>query len=379
MAKFKFHKLAALAVLIASAAWVATGEFSSVGSAAIGQEEGGTKPEAKPAVVATPVLKTVAVVNPPFIQHARTIRVSGLTKADKSATLAVRTGGIIAKLPVAQGQRVKEGDLILALDTEGKGAAVESARASLDQREKEYEASERLAKRGSLPKLQLDTARSALAAARSALEKAEAELGQVEVRAPFSGIIDTVSVEQGSSVQQGAPIATLLQLDPVIAIGEVSERDLVHMVIGGKAEVRLVSGLTAQGTVRYISRQANAATRTFAVEIAIPNPDAAIPSGMTAEITLSTEPVQAVMLPRSVVTLSDKGDLGIRIAKADNTVDFVPIDLIDDTTRGLVLGGVPSDARIIVAGQDLVTDGEKVNAVEADEAMLRRLAGTVAD
>ena len=288
-------------------------------------------------------------------------------------------GGIVTEIRVAQGQRVKEGDLMLALDAEGKGAAVESARASLDQREKEYEASERLAKRGSLPKLQLDNARSALAAARSALEKAEAELGQMEVRAPFSGIIDTVSVEQGSSVQQGAPIATLLQLDPVIAIGEVSERDLVHMAIGGKAEVRLVSGQTAQGTVRYISRQANAATRTFAVEIAIPNPQAAIPAGMTAEITLSTEPVQAVMLPRSVVTLSDKGDLGIRIAKADNTVAFVPIDLIDDTTRGLVLGGVPSDARIIVAGQDLVADGETVNAVEADEAMLRRLAGTLAD
>ena len=378
MAKFRFHKIAALAVLAASAAWVVTGEFSSVGSAAIGQEEA-PKTEAKPAPAATPALKTVAVVNPPFIEHARAIRVSGLTKADKSATLAVRTGGIIASLPVKQGQRIAEGDLVLSLEAEGKGAAVESARAALAQREKEYEASERLAKRGSLPKLQLDTARSALAAARSALEKAEADLGQVEVRAPFSGIIDTVNVEQGSSVQQGAPIATLLQLDPVIAAGEVSERDLTHIAIGGKASVRLISGQDVDGRIRYISRQASAATRTFPVEVEIANPDAAIPAGMTAEITLTTEPVQAVRLPRSVVTLSRNGDLGIRIAKPDDTVDFVPIDLIDDTTEGLVLGGVPADARIIVAGQDLVTEGEKVNAVTADEATLRRLAGKLAE
>ena len=137
--------------------------------------------------------------------------------------------------------------------------------------------------------------------------------------------------------------------------------------------------VSVDGRIRYISRQASAATRTFPVEVEIANPDAAIPAGMTAEITLTTEPVQAVRLPRSVVTLSRNGDLGIRIAKPDDTVDFVPIDLIDDTTEGLVLGGVPADARIIVAGQDLVTEGEKVNAVTADEATLRRLAGKLAE
>jgi multidrug efflux system membrane fusion protein len=56
-------------------------------------------------------------------------------------------------------------------------------------------------------------------------------------------------------------------------------------------------------------------------------------------------------------------------------VSFVPIDLIDDTPRGLVLGGVPKDARIIVAGQDLVSEGDTVNPVEADAETVRRLIG----
>ncbi|MFP1630847.1 efflux RND transporter periplasmic adaptor subunit [Zhengella sp. ZM62] len=378
MARFPFHRIAAFVVLAASAAWVATGEFSSVGSAAHDEATASVKPDGgAPVERAEPPreLKTVAVINPPFIRHNRAIRISGQTEPDKRAEIATRAAGIIAELPVSQGERVQEGDLILSLDNEGKAAAVESARAVLAQREKEFEASERLARQGSLPKLQLETARSALANARSQLEQAQAELSRFELRAPFSGIIDKVSVELGSSVQQGAAVATLLSLDPVIAAGEVSERDLGHIGIGDTAEVRLISGDTVEGTIRYISRQASTATRTFPVEIAIPNPDGAIPAGMTAEITLKTDPVKAVRLPRSVVTLSDSGDLGVRVATGDGKAGFVPIDLVDDTPEGLVLAGVPDDARIIVAGQDLVSDGEPINAVPADMEMLQRLAG----
>jgi multidrug efflux system membrane fusion protein len=181
-------------------------------------------------------------------------------------------------------------------------------------------------------------------------------------------------VELGSSVAQGGQVATVLNLDPVLAVGEVSERELGFLQPGDKAEVRLVSGQTAEGTVRYISRDASAQTRTFRIEVAIANGDHRIPAGMTAEITLRVAPVEAVMLPRSVVTLSNNGDLGIRAVGADSRVTFVPIDLVDDTPKGLVLGGVPDGLRIIVAGQDLVSEGDTVTAVDADPQMLQRLA-----
>ncbi|MBZ0163480.1 MAG: efflux RND transporter periplasmic adaptor subunit [Notoacmeibacter sp.] len=382
MAKFKFHKVAAIAVLIASAGWVLTGEFSSVGSAANGEASEAASP-AQPgaeengapqaADAAAPVLKTVAVVKPLFIDHSRAIRISGQTKADKSATLATRTGGIIASLPVTQGQRVEEGDLILSLETEGKEAVVATAKAVLAQREKEFEASERLAAKGSLPKLQLDNVRSALASAKSSLEQAQADLDRLQIHAPFAGIIDRLDVELASSVGQGAQVALLLQLDPIIAAGEVSETDLLHVNVGDKARVRLVSGKEVDGTIRYISRQANPQTRTFPVEVAVPNATTAIPAGMTAEITLLAEPVRAVILPRSVVTLSRQGDLGIRIVGPEDIAAFVPIDLVDDTPNGLLLAGIPEDARVIVAGQDLVSEGDKVNAVEADAETVKRL------
>lgn len=370
MSRFRFHKVAAIAVLVATGAWMLTGEFSSVGSAAPDEADRvvtEARTERPP--------RLVAVVDAPRVVHARTIQVSGRTEANQRAVLAARVAGIVQELPVRQGENVEAGDLVMRLDTEGKEAAVETARQLLAQRETEFAATERLVDSGNLPRLQLDNARSALASARSQLEAAEAEVGRLEVRAPFPGIVDRVRPEVGSSVSQGAEIATLIRLDPIIAVGEVSERDVGFIRRGQPASVRLVDGRVIDGEIRFVSRDASAQTRTFRVEVAIPNPDAEIPAGMTAEITLRAQPVESVMLPRSVITLSAKGDLGIRGVDSSENVVFHPIDIVDDTPTGLYLAGIPASVRIIVAGQELVTEGERVNAVPADEDTIRRLVG----
>ncbi len=391
MQKFRFHKLAAVVVLIGFAAWVATGEFSSVGSASnndrqkaaqtgqsTGDRSGDGQVDAKQdgkAQSTSAAPRVVKVVTPPRSRHARAIRISGLTEADKRAVLATRVAGVIAELPVRQGDHVRTGDLILMLDAEEKISAVANAKQLLAQRQSELDAAERLAKTGNLAKLQLDNARSALAAAASQLDAAQVELSRKEVKAPFDGVVDRVPVELGSAVMQGGEVATILSLDPIVARGEVSERDLGYLKIGDKASVQLVNGRTVEGSIRYISRDASAATRTFRVEVAIANPDGAIPAGMTAEITLRTAPIDAVMLPRSVVTLSGDGDLGIRAVDRNDKVVFFPIDLIDDTPKGLVLAGIPDDARVIVSGQELVAEGDVVEPVEADAQTVRKLTG----
>ncbi len=373
MAKFRFHKFAAVVVLVGFAAWMGTGKFSSVGSASTGNEGKTEQQQASRQPQAAP--RAVAVIVPPRIQHARAIRLSGQTEADKRAVLATRAAGIIEKLPVRQGDRVGQGDLILLLSDEDKPAVVETAKQVVKQRQAELEASERLARTGNLPKLQLDTAVSALALARSQLEQAQADLDRNRILAPFGGIVDKVSVEVGSSVMQGGEVATLLSLDPVLVKGEISERDLQHVGIGDAAEAMLVNGETVRGSVRYISREASPATRTFHIEVAIPNPDNAIPAGMTAEITVRAAATDAVALPRSVVTLSAEGDLGIRAVGKDNTVVFYPIDLVDDTRTGLVLAGIPAEAQVIVAGQDLVKEGDVVAPMPADPALVKKLTG----
>jgi multidrug efflux system membrane fusion protein len=357
----RLHQILAVLVLVAAATWVLTGKFSRIGS-----ERADAQETAAPADAAAPALRTVLVARPEDSRYARAIRVAGRTEPDKISVLAARESGVISALPATEGQYVSAGTVLLTLEGPEKLAAVETAKALLVQREAQSAAAESLASRGEGSKIGADIARAELAAARAQLREAETAVDRLNVVAPFSGRIEEVEVERGSWVQLGAPVTTILALNPVVVHGEVSERDLADVRIGTAATVNLASGASVEGRVRYVRSQASLETRTFPVEIEIPNRGGDIPAGMSAEIVLHADPEAATIVPRSVVTLSDSGTLGVRTVDDRGTVVFVPVEVIDDTPDGLVLSGVPADADVIISGQDLVADGETVHAVRAD-------------
>lgn len=367
---FKAHRIAATVVLVVAAAWVATGEFSAVGSQEAKASEPGS-PAADASVsgtVAPAPLRTVAAVVPVFADHAREIRISGATSADKSAVLAARSDGIVETLGVAQGDEITADTLVLKLVGADVAASVATAEVALAQATQELVVGEKLYARGGLAELELTTRRSAKAAADAALQQAQSAEDRLLLKAPFAGTVDSVDVELGEWVQSGTAITTVLSLDPIVVKAEVSERDVAFVSIGGQARVRLVSGVEMEGTIRHVAKQASVGTRTFVVEVALPNPDKSIGSGMTAEVRLFAAPVPAVTVPRSAITLSEDGLIGLRIVGPDNIAQFAPVTLLDDTASGMIVTGVPADVRIIVAGQDLVRDGEKVTVTEVSTA-----------
>jgi membrane fusion protein, multidrug efflux system len=367
---FKAHRIAAIVVLIAASAWVATGEFSAVGSeeAKAGEPAAVDAVEPAEAGATTAPLRTVAAVVPVFSEHAREIRLAGATEADKSAVLAARSDGIVELLGVSQGDEISADTLVLKLVGPDVAAAVATATASLAQATQQLDVGEKLFARGGLAELELTNRRSAKAAADAALQQAQAAKDRLLLKAPFSGTVDDVEVELGEWVQTGAPIATILSLDPIVVKAEVSERDVAYVEIGGEARVRLVDGAEMTGTIRHVAKQASSGTRTFVVEVELPNKDRKIGAGMTAEVRLFAEPVPAVTVPRSVITISDDGMIGLRVVGLDNIARFAPVTLIDDGEAGMIVTGVPDGVRIVVAGQDLVRNGEEVTVTEVSLA-----------
>lgn len=366
MSFFKAHRIIALVVLIVAGAWVATGKFSAVGSEAAKAAEPGAATETETAAPAP--LRTVAAVVPVFAEHAREIRIAGATDADKSAILAARSDGIVEMLGVVQGDEIVADTLVLKLVGADVAATVETAQVSLAQATQQLDAGEKLYARGGLAELELTTRRSAKAAADAALQQARSAEDRLQLKAPFGGTVDKVNVELGEWVQTGAPIATVLSLDPIVVKAEVSERDVGFVSIGSKAKVRLVDGTEMDGTVRQVAKQASAGTRTFVVEVALPNKDKKIGSGMTAEVRLYAAAVAALTVPRSVITISDAGIIGLRVVGPDNIAKFAPVTLLDDTPAGMIVTGVPEGVRVIIAGQDLVRDGEAVTVTEVSLA-----------
>lgn len=355
----KFHRIAAFFVMVGAVAWIATGEFSSVGSAQ--EAEGKESPTAEPVRAENvPLVRTVSVAEPVFVDHARAIRLSGITEADKRVELAARSEGVISALALSKGGMVEAGAVVMTLEGPEAVAQEEIAQIALSQKERDLEVAEKLFQGGSTSESNLTNARSARDAAQAELNRAKAAADRLRLKAPFAGIVDSVAVELGEWVQTGTPVATILSLDPILVKAEVSEVDLSSISAGSTAKVRLVNGTEMDGTVRLVAREASAQTRTFPVEIALPNPDLSLPSGMTAEVSLFAAPVRAVVVPRSIITLSDDGLLGLRVVGSDNVAQFAAVQIIDDTQDGLVVTGVPDDVRIITAGQDLVSNGETV-------------------
>jgi multidrug efflux system membrane fusion protein len=159
--------------------------------------------------------------------------------------------------------------------------------------------------------------------------------------------------------------ATIVDLDPVLAVGSVSERQIGGLKKGGIANVTLVDGSSYTGSIRFIAPVADPQTRTYRVELEIANADYRIRDGITAVIQFPLGEERAHLVSPSVLTLNDAGIVGVRTVDENDMVRFKPVEILADETKGIWVGGLPDRVRLIVVGQEFVIEGERVTAVAA--------------
>ena len=357
----KASRVTALGLVAAAGLWIASGHLlpreSAESHAAIRTGEAAKK------------LFRVAVIETFAVPHSRKLTISGRTEADKQVTLTARTGGILTELRVKRGMWVKEGDVIAVLSDDARAAQVAQAESLVTQRRTELEAKRKLIASGAIPRLDLVNLEAMLKAAEGGLAVAEAERDRGVVRAPWTGVVNEVMVEVGEAAFsfQGRELAKVVALDPMLAVVEVAERKLAGIKVGEPAKVQLVTGETAAGRIRFVAKTASQSTRTYRVEVELPNPDGAIPDGITAEVSVQLAQVAATRLPRSALTISSNGDIGVRSVNASGRVGFMPVSVVEDQQSQMWVAGLPDRTRVIIRGQDFVRDGQEVEAIEAEE------------
>jgi len=214
-------RLAAIGLVAAAGLWIASGHFlphqTAESRAGLPAPEGEAK---KPFRVA------VAMTN--VIPHSRKLTIAGRTEADKRVTVTARTGGVLTDLKVKRGMSVQKGEIIAVLSDEAREAQVAQAQAVVTQKRTELEAKRTLILSGTLPRLQLVDLEAQLKSAEAALAVAQAEQDRGLVRAPWSAVVHDVAVEVGQAAfsMAGREIASLVALDPMLAVVEVAERQL---------------------------------------------------------------------------------------------------------------------------------------------------------
>jgi len=352
-------RIVAFVIVVAATLWI--------GSGVLGRTEEPATANAEAAQAPRPLFR-VAVIEAKVESHIGNLVLSGRTEADDRARAVTRTQGTIVELKVRRGDSVAEGDIVATLSDEAREAQVAQAEAQVEQRRTDLEAKTKLIERGVIAANEKKQLETDLRAAEASLALARAEYERGLVLAPISGVVSNVPVSAGQALEAGALVADIIALDPMLAVAGVAERQLGDIKVGSAATVRLVTGQTETGTVRFVSPTASEGTRTYRIEVELSNADHAISDGVTADVAFRLAPADAVRVPRSALTFSAAGELSVGTVTADGAVASVPVAIVEDTGVDVWVSGPKDGARVIVQGQDFVKDGQTVEAVDANSA-----------
>jgi multidrug efflux system membrane fusion protein len=350
------YLIAGILALVA-AGWVASGQ--------VGQTDGPKAARKPPAdLTATQIVPTVRVRTLIAQPRQAEVILRGRTEATRKVDIKAETYGRIIELKAKKGDTVEKGAIIARLSPEERPARLAEAKALREQRKIEYEASLRLSKKGYRAETHLAAAKAALEAAEAAVARAQVALRNTTIRAPFDGLMVAREAEIGDFIDKGDPVARIIDLDPVLAVAQISERDRGRIAVGAPARVTLIGGREVSGEVRFVTAEAEPTTRTFRVEIELPNPGAEIPDGITAEIRLPLGTVAAHRVSPAILTLTGDGRIGVKTLGPDNRVRFRPIQIIGDSTDGVWLSGLPERVTLITVGQEFVAEGQIVRPID---------------
>ncbi len=292
--------------------------------------------------------------------HLRQVRVRGKTQNKRTVIAKSELTGRLVERPVERGDQVNEGDLLCRLSLDDRQVGLTEARANLQQAQLEYQGSLELKAKGFQSDTAIAQTRARLATAEAQVARRQLDLARTTIRAPFTGVVEEVALEVGDYVSPGANCATIVDLDPMLLVGRIAERDVQRAKVGKTATGLLADGNTVAGPLTFVGTQSQTATRTYAIEVQIPNPEFVLRSGVTADILIPVETVLAHKVSPALFALSDSGVVGLRTVNDDNRVEFYPVDIIANEPDGALVTGLPAVTTLITVGQELVIPGDRV-------------------
>lgn len=351
--------ITALVLAILGVGWVVSGQFGTNNAADTANED--ATPATQSQADKPPMQVRVADLK--AVMRVERVDVTGRTEASRKVQVRAETYGQVRELLRQRGDIVEKGAPIARLRLDDRSAKLAEAKATLRQREIEYDAAKTLKQKGFRSETEEAAAQARLDGARAVVEQMEIDIARTTFRAPFDGLVDSGHIEVGDYVAVGDITATVVDLDPILVVGNVSERQVNSLHEGMPGIIRLIDGTEHDGIIRFVAPVAEPATRTYRVEVEVLNDDTAIRDGLTAKIEVPVSESAAHFVTPSTLTLNDDGVIGVKIVTAGNIVSFAPVEIIADEPEGVWLGGLPETIRLITVGQEFVLDGERVEPV----------------
>ena len=340
---------------------------------------GGCKSES---AVTQEVVRPVKVTIVEAAPEARSLSYAGVVRPRIESARGFRVSGKIIERLINVGDRVEVDQTIARLDATDLKLAENSARAALaaaasrrDVANDNLERAKALLPKAIISQAAYDTRRNELDAAVASLESAEAQLRQAvnavsyaTLKADKAGIVTAVTAEPGQVVSAGQAIVTVADAGETEIALAVPEQDAGRLAIGQWAKVTLWAGprLSVDGRVREIGGQAEPASRTYPVRIAVAAPPQAMRLGMTATVTLRLEQEGAPMLvPLTALTESSDNAVVFVVDPSKKVVRRTIVALAGTSEDGVrIASGLSSGDMVVTAGVQFLRDGMRVRLLQ---------------
>lgn len=315
----------------------------------------------------------VRVVTPRLRTTEPQIVLTGILGAKEEIPLGFKVGGVVARVAVDVGDRVRTGQLLAALSLTEIEAQVSAAREGRDKARRDLTRAEALHADSVATLSQLEDARTGLEVAEAQLRAAEFNRQYAEVRAPADGVVLRRQLEAGQLVAPGTPVFALrVEREGLVLRAGAPDRDAVRLGEGMRAAVRFdaFSGDTFNGVVRQVAVAASPMTGTYEVEIAVEPGRRSLASGLIGRATISpqsdepviTVPTEALIeVDGAWASLFALDPSGERVMRRRVRVLWM------DGPDAALAGGVDSTSRVVSAGATRLSEGSRVR-VAAERA-----------
>jgi len=292
------------------------------------------------------------------------IETNGTLEAENEVDIVARVAAPITELAAEEGMTVRAGQLLARLDPREIRSQHEISRVTLEEAKLAYERAERLKGNQLISPEEYEQALARFETARAQLEQNQIQLDYTEVRAPFSGRIVARYVDLAEQVTVNTPLFRISDFDPLLCPIQVPERELPRLETGQPAYLTVEAwpGERFDASVLRIRPVVDAATGTVRVTLDVKGRGKLTP-GMFARVYLETATRPgALVIPRAALSLESVGDT-VYVA-ADGVAQRREVSLgFEERDRVEVTSGLEAGERVVVVGQDGLSDGTPIQVL----------------
>ena len=301
------------------------------------------------------------------------LELQGAVNTRQNVLLYPEVPGILERVLVKEGNKVKKGQLLAVIKDGGMSQQLQQLESQAALSQTVFERQERLWAQKIGAEIEFLQAKTNYTIQKNAVEQLKNQLEKTNITAPFDGTIDIVHKEEGTVVApgQGAEVFRILNLDNMYVEAEVPENYVSSITKGKKVQVHFpILGKTITSSVRQVGNFINPNNRSFKVEIDVPNPKKDIKPNLTVQLKINDyQNKNAVLLPQSIISENAQGEQYIYVVvdKRNNGEATAQKVLIETgKTQGdiiEVLAPLTSQVEYIQEGARTVHNGQKVKIV----------------